>query len=302
MMTTHYNTHIAHTIDEYKQKNEQYQKLIDKQKVTIKSLRASITHLVNENEILMKRNKELENTLIQSSVYEYQDSNSPTKTAVKSIPVPPPRSPYRNNTSSQEKTQTQFQKRPPVLNLVKSNHAPHQQMEMTDSLKTDYPFSPNRYNASSSPSSSTSTSSSDRQSIESDQFYLTSPKHHYPSPSSPRHKRSYQDIPTTPLIQHLHPSKSEPTTPALPRTPRTDSLPQSDESNSLTHLSNIEIKIIHYDIDRHKKSSLNEYHFLIGIFQKESANEIWRVEKSFNELIYLDAKVCIKQSSDTRKF
>lgn len=267
-----------YTIEEYKKENEQYQKIIDKQRVTIKTLRSSITHLINENELLMKRNKELEVLSAQSIDYEHNNTSS-----IKSIPVPPPRSPFRNNINSQDKSPShQFQKRPPVLNLVKSNHSLHQQL---DPVKNDYPISPSRYNTSSSPSSSTSTSSSDRQSIESDPFYLTSPKHHEYSPSSPK----YKDIPTITLDQHLHPSKSEPTTPSVPRTPRIDSLPQLDKNN----LSNINIKVIHFDVDRHKKASWNDHHFLVAVIHKENNHEMWRVEKSFNDLIYLDAKVRI---------
>lgn len=95
-------------------------------------------------------------------------------------------------------------------------------------------------------------------------------------------------------------SKSEPSTPVKPRTPRYDSLmacgaqTSSDrnmlETTILSNLSNISVKIINSSLQLDEKGK-DVYVYTISIIQKHDSAEVWRIQKTFQDLLVLDAKV-----------
>lgn len=357
-------------ITDYKQQNEQYWKIIEKQRAIIKSLQQSVAQLKSDNEVLIKKNNELEaikpvveaapgsdstnvthHTITEMSAkkelsHKKEGPLRPTLMAGSTLPVPPPRSPFRvNHSSSNERVhpldcsttnnsnQTQnlmdLPKRPPVLKLTVSNHTMLQPRPMNhaDLLGRDYLISPGKQtsNHPSNPSSprsvtSAASSSNDRPSFDSDYSSTCSTKYtHAFSASIPSPARSettghkhMMDYPSSPIIsskrtsdQHMDTvtgtkSKSEPSTPVKPRTPRYDSLmacgaqTSSDrnmlETTILSNLSNISVKIINSSLQLDEKGK-DVYVYTISIIQKHDSAEVWRIQKTFQDLLVLDAKV-----------
>jgi hypothetical protein len=102
-------------------------------------------------------------------------------------------------------------------------------------------------------------------------------------------------------------SESEPSTPVKPRTPRYDSLmahgtqSSSDrnmlETAILSNLSSIDVKMIHSSLDEKGKDA---YVYTFGIIQKHDSTEIWRIQKTFNDLLVLDGKVQLYQTQQNQ--
>ncbi|GAN11594.1 hypothetical protein MAM1_0734c11167 [Mucor ambiguus] len=261
------------TIDDYKIQNDQYWIIIEKQRLIIKAMQKSLNQLTSENERLVKRNKELESSIKDSS---HSASPSPstepttatstaTATTSASTPAVPPRSPYRinhNYSNRPSDTSTDLPKRPPVLKLAMSNHAQFQ------NRAADQP-----------------TSTAKKTSSKAQHKRNLSQTSNQPSNSA----NSKLNIPV------MSKSKSEPSTPAHPRTPRYDSLHNNHPLDShvatpttataiLRNLSNINVKVI-------ASINTNEKGFIIGILQKEDGQEIWRIEKSLSDLMSLDSNL-----------
>ncbi|EPB88703.1 hypothetical protein HMPREF1544_04462 [Mucor circinelloides 1006PhL] len=261
------------TIDDYKIQNDEYWTIIEKQRLIIKTMQKSLNQLTNENEMLARRNKELESSFknMSNSTLHPLSTETPiatsiaTATASISTPVVPPRSPFRinhNHSNHPLDTNNDLPKRPPVLKLAMSNHAHFQNREADQS---------------------TSTTKKARSKVQHKRNH---------SQTSSQHSNSTNDNLNIPAMSK---SKSEPSTPAHPRTPRYDSLHNINQLDShvaspttataiLRNLSNINVKII---------ASINtsEKGFIIGILQKEDGREIWRIEKSLSDLISLDSNL-----------
>lgn len=261
------------TIDDYKIQNDQYWTIIEKQRLIIKTMQKSLNQLTSENEMLAKRNKELESSNKTSSnsasptlsTAAATATSTATATASASTPAVPPRSPYRinhNHSTHPLDTSTDLPKRPPVLKLAMSNHA-HFQNRAADQ--------------------STSTTKKARSKVQHKR------NHSQTSNQPSNNTNSNLNIPV------MSKSKSEPSTPAHPRTPRYDSLHNNSQLDShvatpttataiLRNLSNINVKVI-------ASINTNEKGFTIGILQKEDDREIWRIEKSLSDLMSLDSNV-----------
>jgi cell division septum initiation protein DivIVA len=268
------------TIDDYKLQNDQYWTIIEKQRVIIKTMQKSLNHLTNENELLTKRNKELESSISSHSVISTSNSNNlshhllpteatttttttTTAAATLATPIVPPRSPYRinhNHGTHPLDAGTDIPKRPPVLKLAVSNHAQFQNREIDQPIGQKKTKSKVNHKRNHSQSNNNSNSINNSNNLN---------------------------------IPIMSKSKSEPSTPAHPRTPRYDSLHNFELENVtspttttiLRNLSNINVKIIASIINTNKKG------FTIGILQKEDDREIWRIEKSLSDLISLDTNV-----------
>jgi hypothetical protein len=326
-MTPRNPTWEIQTITDYKQQNEQYLKIIEKQRAIIKSLQQSVTQLSNENEALVKKNKELEASKpvglpgFDSTNVTHQTITEITakkelsyrKEAVamvtaSTLPVPPPRSPYRVNQTSvhpldcsrnNNQAVVDLPKRPPVLKLAVSNHALLQSRSAKDTadiVSQDYLNSPNKQIPSnpSSPHSSIS-STNDRPSFDSDHSSTSSTKYSAQAsiPSPARSETIGHAVDTVTAIK----SKSEPSTPVKPRTPRYDSLMTQSSSDKsmletaiLSNLSSISVKVLHSSLEIDEKGK-DTYVYTIGIIQKSDSSEIWRIQKTLQDLLVLDAKV-----------
>jgi hypothetical protein len=201
-MTAHVASSIQ-TIQEFKQQNDHYWKIIEKQRLIIQTLQKTLANLSNENEYLLKRNKQLEcSSFTAATVHRtpgfdsahvthhhplaeisVETNNATTSAiaapatvaevaAVANTPVPPPRSPYRVNHHNQhEKPPVDLPKRPPVLKLAMSNHSSlysRANNSTTTVVDRDYLISPgNRKNGNlSNPSSPLSTTSAGSSSLE----------------------------------------------------------------------------------------------------------------------------------------
>lgn len=258
------------TIDDYKIQNGQYWTIIEKQRLIIKTMQKSLNQLTSENEMLAKRNKELESSFKNSSPPLSVEGTTATSTATattsSSTPAVPPRSPYRinhNHSNHPLDTSPDLPKRPPVLKLAMSNHAQFQNRAV------DPPAG--------------STAKKPRSKVQ-------HKRNHSQTSNQPNNSASSNlNIPV------MSKSKSEPSTPAHPRTPRYDSLHSNHPLDShvatpttataiLRNLSNIHVKVI-ASINTHEKG------FTIGILQKEDGREIWRIEKSLSDLVSLDSNV-----------
>ncbi|KAI9478079.1 MAG: hypothetical protein EXX96DRAFT_504273 [Benjaminiella poitrasii] len=247
--------------------------------------------LANENELLTKRNKELEALTPAAAGLDSINVTHPLATSaeippVLETPALPPRSPYRINHHSSTTTTalTDLPKRPPVLKLAMSNYSRIKEQgtaaEATvefNSLSQQIPSNPT------SPRSATSGSSLtiDRQ----QQFFEL-------DPTTNRFVRRSSSTTNC---------KSEPSTPAHPRTPRYDSLLQDStelqsiaNSTVLSNLSGVYVKIISSTTNADRKG-LEAFSFLIGVLQKDDGAEIWRIEKTLADLISLDKS--LKESS-----
>ncbi|KAK4510557.1 uncharacterized protein ATC70_004988 [Mucor velutinosus] len=261
------------TIDDYKTQNDQYWTIIEKQRLIIKTMQKSLNQLTSENEMLIKKNKELESSIKNTgnsastplSMEATTATSTATATTLASTPAVPPRSPYRinhNHSNHPLDASVDLPKRPPVLKLAMSNHAHFQ----------------NR--AADQPASTTKKTRSKVQ-----------------------HKRNHSQTSNQPSnsatsnlnIPVMSKSKSEPSTPAQPRTPRYDSLHNNHPLDShvatpttataiLRNLSNVNVKVI-------SSINTNEKGFTIGILQKEDDREIWRIEKSLSDLMSLDSNL-----------
>lgn len=278
-MTTHCGINETMYLEEVKQQNEQYWKIIEKQRTIIHTLQKSLSNLTSENEYLIKRNRELEDA---APVIPVVDSAGVTlhpttiEIASNATPVPPPRSPYRVNQGTTQNahdtngnvkfgqnntahTLVDVPKRPPFLKLAKSNHSPLYSRAVKDVntnefLNKDYQITPGKIASNpSSPLSIISTGSSsvgNRPSFES----IDSPgKQMTPTKASASPKIS----PVSSDRGHHHnnilqrndknahgitsSNPSEPSTPIIPRTPRFDSLMTRDAHAEVppTTLSNL---------------------------------------------------------------
>ncbi|KAI8884527.1 RhoGAP-domain-containing protein [Backusella circina FSU 941] len=215
------------TMEECRQQNGHYWKIIEKQRYYIQNLQKLMVQVTNENEALVKRNRELEGHSISSTeTSPYSDTMQLVKELLSQVnsfehsispnmsPVPPPRSPYRvNGAITAENNMPQpivdLPKRPPALKLTMSNHSPlHlRSAQETDNMTREYLTSPRRHaHHPSSPtfhSPATSPSSGfSRRTYESDNIVSpktsTSPRkfiHHSSSGSSSsiRDKQQTQD-------------------------------------------------------------------------------------------------------------
>lgn len=92
----------------------------------------------------------------------------------------------------------------------------------------------------------------------------------------------------------LKSSKSEPSTPIKPRTPRFESLmmPYQNETNLpvLSNLANIQINVMNSSIHIDEKGKEVPL-FTIGVIQQKDSYEIWRIEKTLTDFLNLDAHV-----------
>ncbi|GAA5813470.1 hypothetical protein MFLAVUS_006948 [Mucor flavus] len=240
----------------FKQQSEQYWKIIEKQRKIIQTLQKSLSSITSENEQLIKKNQELEASMPDVKNVAHLSFEP-------SIPVLPPRSPYRVHRDQP--------KRPPVLQLSVSNHhkitSPLSPQSVSSNVSFEYPAVPSHKRGTTRRSSVS------------------------PNGTAFRHKKRES--------QHekivMKASKSEPSTPVKPCTPRFESLmmPQLNDQNAppvLTNLSNIRIKVIsssnHIDA-RGKEFPL----FIIGIIQKKENYEIWRIEKNLIDILNLDSQL-----------
>lgn len=217
-------------LQHFKEQNNHYLKVIEKQRKVIHNLQKTVAQLTAENDYLAKKNKEY---LTQFDSVAHH----PLSVIESNLPVPPPRSPYRVHKE---------QKRPPVLQLKTSNHR----------VSAD-PLPPISRRSSLSPKGKSRLSQLDKHKI-------------------------------------LKSSKSEPSTPIKPCTPRFESLMMSDRSEIITpvlsNLSNLQFNVVNSSIhidDKGKEVPL----FTIGIIQRKENFEIWRIEKNLNDFLKLDAHV-----------
>ncbi|KAI7903350.1 uncharacterized protein BX663DRAFT_508315 [Cokeromyces recurvatus] len=349
-MTTNYTSNNSTTTDEYKQQNDQYWKIIEQQRMIIKTLQGSLAQLTNENEMLTKRNKELKNLIPASTSFNCTTNVVHPLTEISQAsetPALPPRSPYRNS----HYPVNDSQKRPPVLKLVMSNHY---RISNSNKDASENTTSPGVYphQTSSIPSSPNSQASSggscvlnsDKAGLEIDPStnrnvrrsslppneYLNSLNNNNNTNNNTttiNNNNNNADInnnnnnnnnTSTTLPQHdLAGTLSCPHT-LSKITTRKDSLPKNfdasllknstepstsihsgfqhqetneklmvDNSNILTNLSNVYIKIISSNVDTDKKG-LEAFSFLIGILQKDDGTEIWKIEKTLADLVRLD--------------
>lgn len=217
-------------LQDFKEQNDQYWKIIEKQRKIIQTLQKTVTQLNAENEHLVKKNKEYL-TQLDSVVHH------PLSVLEPNLPVPPPRSPYRVHHE---------QKRPPVLQLKTSNYR-----------VVTIPSPPNSRRSSLSPNGK---------------------------------KRESQ------LEKHiiLKSSKSEPSTPNKPCTPRFESLMMPNQNETkfpvLSNLSHLRFDVVNSSIHIDEKGKEVPL-FTIVIIQQKGNYEIWRIEKNLNDFLNLDAHV-----------
>ncbi|KAI8643479.1 hypothetical protein BD408DRAFT_442510 [Parasitella parasitica] len=255
-------------IDDYKQKNDQYWKIIEKQRLIIETLQKSLDQVTKENDILTKRNRKLELSIGNDTVPSLSKLDrllqQPFSTGIASAalittatttPTVPPKSPFRANhhqiTIHPLDVTSRLSKRPPVLELAMSNHTHFQRKDMSQAATT----TSNKANKA-------------------------------------QHKRNHSQSSNHDNlnISVLYKSKSEPSTPAYPRTPRYDSLYNSQLEHAATpttpttilrNLSNINVKTI-------ASRKTNEKRFRFAVFQEDKDREIWKIEKSLSDMISLD--------------
>lgn len=336
-MTTQVASNEIQTIQEFKQQNDHYWKIIERQRLIIQTLQKTVDNLSNENEFLVKRNKELESSMTKPqaiyptpgfdssahvthhlltaeiSVETNNNNNSAAAPAATTItPIPPPRSPYRVNHHNQqhEKGLLEMPKRPPVLKLATSNHSPlySRGINAVTMVDRDYLISPGQRNTGcasnpSSPLSATSAGSStldNRPSFELYSDYSSRTSTPRRSSMSPNHQHEEDNGSTKrksaesnnkkhlDILEHKA-GKSEPATP-VPRTPRFDSLMTRDDTTVLSNLAKIQVNVISSSIGTDEKGR-DVPVFTIGIQQKDTLNEIWRIEKSLTDIMHLDTNV-----------
>ncbi|KAG2203308.1 hypothetical protein INT47_000228 [Mucor saturninus] len=216
-------------LQDFKEQNDRYWKIIEKQRKIIQNLQKTVTQLTAENDHLQKKNKEY---LTQFDSVAHH----PLSVVEANLPVPPPRSPYRVHKE---------QKRPPVLQLKTSNHRVVSIPSPTISRRSSL-----------SPNGKSRTSHLDKQ-------------------------------------RTLKSSKSEPSTPIKPRTPRFESLMMSNQQTKITtpvlsNFSNIQFNVVNSSIHIDEKGKEVPL-FTIGIIQLKENYEIWRIEKNLNDFLNLDA-------------
>lgn len=339
-MTTHCGINETMYLEEVKQQNEQYWKIIEKQRTIIHTLQKSLSTLTSENEYLIKRNRELEDA---APVIPVVDSAGVTlhpttiETASNTTPVPPPRSPYRVNQgtthnahdtnggvkSGQNNTVhalVDIPKRPPFLKLAKSNHSPLYSRAVKDVntnefSNKDYQITPGKIASNpSSPLSLTSTGSSSVgnrpsfESIDSPGKQMTPTKASTSPKISPiTNDRSHHrnNISHDKNVHGVTSNNlSEPSTPIKPRTPRFDSLMTRNgytEAPPAT-LSNLSnIRVRVVSSSVATDEKGKEYSvFVIGILD-DLDHEIWRVQKSLADIFHLDTKLKTGNTSSLKK-
>ncbi|KAI8329100.1 hypothetical protein BD560DRAFT_451646 [Blakeslea trispora] len=273
-----------------------------------------VSHQQHQSEVL-------QHPLDQQTLNINEAVSSVAPTTSKSTPILPPKSPFRQNHEAIQKLpKPSSPRRPPVLKLAKSNYTSlhqnisdiqKQQLETNAITSPVYqPFNNALSDPSLSSSSTSSSSAGNSPLLESDvQLSNSLPKHVSNGLVSPRYSaapksqvsRQVQREPlrhSTNSTPYMNESKSEPSTPVKPRTPRFDSLLasgfQSLAAENKTQVPDVNVKVVSYSLKtchRGREASV----FTIGLFRKEDSTEVWRVEKSLSDLILLDSS--LKQSN-----
>ncbi|ORE11381.1 RhoGAP-domain-containing protein [Rhizopus microsporus var. microsporus] len=317
---------IAHykTIEKYRQQNEQYCRIIEKQKGVIKCLKESLMHLSSENESLKEHNKQLQalasvrhipeaDHQTDKRIVQHQSTERDLHKdlVIQKALTPPPKSPFRSNENKVDSHskgpytshQPHLVKRPPVLNLASSNYAPRYLLNKTNKESS----TPLQSSSSQLPTPASSSISSP--------LYTTSVFSHHPSSSTLEHNNlnSVNDVKWTdmeihknqynhtPASSHFDISKNkqdiytrgEPSTPVIPRTPRFDSLAITHlEKLTLNNLCNVFIDVVSSTVFIDEKGKGTPV-FTISVYQKNNdvKNEIWKIEKTLNDIQMLDKQL-----------
>ena len=302
---------LQKSIVSLKRKNED----LEKQNRELQGSYTNTPHL--DNSVVPPQSDVLQHPLDQQTLH-VSESHHATPNASKSTPILPPKSPYRQN-HELKPSKPNAPRRPPFLKLANSNYTSlhsnvldiqKEQLETNTTLSSVYqPLNP--ASDPSSPSSSASSSSTDNSPL-SDHNHLSSSLPKFDSNVHPTELVSprYSSVPksqvnrqmpkepvrhSTNSTPYMNKSKSEPSTPVKPRTPRFDSLlskrfPAPTTADNKTQMADVNVKVMSYSLKtchRGREASV----FTIGLFRKEDSAEIWRVEKSLSDLILLDSTV-----------